>query len=71
MVNIPDINHCNFVETPGKFIIAKLPIRKLGSSSVLVMPLLLSSLLALHHEDPSLRIESFAMGNSRGVSTQL
>ena len=70
MVNISDINHYNFVETPGKFTIAKLPIRKLGSSSVLVMPLLLP-LLALHHEDPSLRIESVAMVNLRGVSAQL
>ena len=48
----------SFVETPRKFIIAKLSIRKLGSSSVL-------------YEDPSLRIESFAIINLRGVSTKL
>jgi hypothetical protein len=51
-----------FVETPRKFITAKLSIRKRGSSSV------------LHHvistdEDPGLRIESFAVINLRGVST--
>ena len=48
----------SFVETPRKFIIAELSIRKLGSSSVL-------------YEDPSLRIESSAIINLRGVSTKL
>ena len=49
----------NFVETPRKFTFAKLSIRKLGSSSV------------LNDEDPSLRIEIFAILNLRGVSTKL
>ena len=48
----------SFVETPRKFIIAELSIRKLGSSSVLIV-------------DPSLRIESSAIINLRGVSTKL
>ena len=43
------------VETPRKFIIAKLSIRKPRSSSVLII----------------IRIESFAMVNFRGVSTKL
>ena len=54
----------SFVETPRKFIIAKLSIRELGSSSVLII-------LALHDGDPSLRIERFAIINLRGVSTKL
>ena len=37
----------SFVETPRKFIIAELSIRKLGSSSVLIIVLLLVLLLAL------------------------
>ena len=51
------------METPRKFITAKLSIRKPGSSS------------DHHHhttstdEDPGLRIESFAVINLRGVST--
>ncbi len=54
----------NFVVTPRNFIIAKLSIRKRGSSSV------------LHHfistdEDPGLRIESFAIIKLRGVTTKL
>ena len=53
----------SFVETPGRFNIAKLSIRELGSSSVLII-------LALH-EDPSLRIERFAIINLPGVSTKL
>ena len=52
----------SFVETPRKFIIAELSIRKLGSSSVLIMST---------DEDPSLRIESSAIINLRGVSTKL
>ena len=47
----------SFVETPRKFIIAELSIRKLGSSST--------------DKDPSLRIESSAIINLRGVSTKL
>jgi hypothetical protein len=49
-----------FVETPRKFITAKLSIRKPGSSSVLKI---------CTDEDPGLRIESFAVINLRGVST--
>ena len=52
----------NFVETPRKFIIAELLIRKLGSLSVLFIST---------DEDPSLRIESSAMINLCGVSTKL
>ena len=52
----------NFVETPRKFTIAKLSIRKLGSSSVLII---------MPDEDPSIRIESFVILNLRGVSTKL
>ena len=51
-----------FVETPRKFITAKLSIRKPGSSSVLII-------CASTDEDPGLRIESFAVINLRGVST--
>ena len=53
----------NVVETPRKFISAKLPIRKPGSSSLLF--------IICTDEDPSLRIESFAMINLPGVSTKL
>jgi hypothetical protein len=49
-----------FVETPRKFITAKLSIRKPGSSSVHIIST---------DEDPGLRIESFAVINLRGVST--
>ena len=49
----------SFVETPRKFIIAELSIRKLGSSSVMKTD-----------EDPSLRIESSAIINLRGVFTK-
>ena len=52
-----------FVETPRKFITAKLSIRKPGSSSVLII------LLYSTDEDPGLQIESFAVINLRGVST--
>ena len=54
------------MEKLRKFIITKLLIRKLGSSSVLVMHITISN-----DEDPSLRIESFAMTNLRGVCTKL
>jgi hypothetical protein len=50
-----------FVETPRKFITAKLSIRKPGSSSVLII-------CHSTDEDPGLRIESFAVINLRGVS---
>ena len=50
----------SFVETPRKFVIAELSIRKLGYSSVL---LALIKIL--------LRIESSAIINLRGVSTKL
>ena len=56
----------NFVETPRKFIFAKLSIRKLGFSSVLITCIVIST-----DEGPSLRIESFAKINLRGVSTKL
>ena len=55
----------SFVETPRKFIIAELSIRKLGSSSVLIISIISTD------EDPSLRIESSAIINLRGVSTKL
>ena len=57
----------SFVETPRKFIIAELSIRKLGSSSVLIILLCIIST----DEDPSLWIESSAIINLRGVSTKL
>ena len=53
--------------TPRKFIIAELSIRKLGSSSVLIIH---NSIISID-EDPSLRIESSAIINLRGVSTKL
>jgi hypothetical protein len=49
------------VETPRKFITAKLSIRKPGSSSVLIN--------MCTDEDPGLQIESFAVINLCGVST--
>ena len=55
----------SFVETPRKFIIAELSIRKLGSSSVLIISIISTD------EDPSLRIEISAKINLRGVSTKL
>ena len=54
------------METPRKFITAKLSIRKPGSSSVLIN---ICSHIISTDEDPGLRIESFAVINSRGVST--
>ena len=57
----------NFVETPRKFVIAELSIRKLGSSSVLYYNCIIIST----DEDPSLRTGSSAMINLRGVSTKL
>ena len=61
----------SFVETPRKFIIAELSIRKLGSSSVLIIPIITSANIISTDEDPSLRIESSAIINLRGVSTKL
>ena len=58
------------METPRKFIIAKLSISKLGSSSVLIIQVLIYNIISTD-EDPSLRIESFAIINLRGVSTKL
>jgi hypothetical protein len=80
-----------FVETPRKFITAKLSIRKPGSSSVLTRIFIsvsdasqqITTLLYIKKgawieqvtdiistdEDPGLRIESFAVINLRGVST--
>ena len=55
----------SFVETPRKFITAKLSIRKLGFSSVLLISIISAD------EDPSLRVESSAIINLRGVSTKL
>ena len=55
-----------FGETPRKFIIAELSIRKLGSSSLLIIAFIIRN-----DEDPSLRIESSAIINIRGVSTKL
>jgi hypothetical protein len=52
------------VETPRKFITAKLSIRKPRSSSVLIICHIIST-----DEDPGLRIESFAVLILRGVST--
>ena len=63
----------SFVETPRKFIIAELSIRKLGSSSVLIIlstVLIIVSIISTD-EDPSLGIESSAIINLRGVSTKL
>ena len=57
------------METPRKFIIAELSIRKLGSSSVLII--LAYYYIISTDEDPSLRIESSAIINLRGVSTKL
>ena len=71
------------METPRKFIIAELSIRKLGPSAVLIIPsAVLIVLLAMltfssansiisNAEGPSLRIESSAIINLRGVSTKL
>ena len=75
----------SFVETPRKFIIAELSIRKLGSSSVLIILIRIYNIytdntdMILRYtisiistdEDPSLRIESSAIINLRGVSTKL
>ena len=57
---------CNFVEAPRKFIIGKLSIRKLRSSPVLII---MQCIIISTDEDPSLRIESFAIKELRGVST--
>ena len=52
-----------FVETLRKFITAKISIRKPGSSSVQIIRIISTD------EDPGLRIESFAVINLRGDST--
>ena len=55
----------DIVETARKLVFAKVSIRKLGSSSVLMIPSLvlifLSSNIVSIDEDPSLRIVSFAI----------
>jgi hypothetical protein len=56
-----------FVGTPRKCITAKLSIRKPGSSSVLIIGDYFHIICT--DEDPGLRIESFAVINLRGVST--
>ena len=62
----------SFVETPRKFIIAELSIRKLGSSLLALMKIfIISTDIISTDEDPSLRIESSAIINLRGVSTKL
>ena len=53
----------SFVDTPRKFIIAELSIRKLSIRKL--------SIIISTDEDPSLRIESSAIINLRGVSTKL
>jgi hypothetical protein len=64
-----------FVETPRKFITAKLSIRKPGSSSVLIICRYVYMYICIYvhiistDEDPGLRIESFAVIHLRGVST--
>ena len=55
----------NFVVTPRNFIIAKLSIRKPGSSSVSLSDFISTD------EDPGLQIESFAIIKLRGVTTKL
>ena len=55
------LHEFSFVVTRRKFIIAKLSIRKLGSSSVLIIAIIHSIIST--DEDPSLRIESFAILN--------
>ena len=77
MVNI--IYLFSFVETARKFIIAELSIRKLGYESLDLLALMkiraYGSIRKLGlirtDEDPSLRIESSAKLNLRGVSTKL
>ena len=49
----------SFMETPRKFIIAKLSIRKLGSSSIVIST----------DEDPSIWMENFAVINLRSITT--
>ena len=61
-----EYNLFSFVETPRKFIIAELSIRKLGSSSVLIISGSANNIISTD-EDPSLRIESSAIINLRGV----
>jgi hypothetical protein len=59
-----------FVETPRKFITAKLSILKPGSSSVLIIcNIFISANNNSTDEDPGLQIESFAVINLLGVST--
>ena len=58
------------METPRKFITAKLSICKPGSSSLPIRNHNISTIIIIStDEDPGLRIESFAVINLRGVST--
>ena len=57
------------METPHKFIIAELSIRKLESSSGLII--LINGNIISTDEDTSLRIESSAIINLGGVSTKV
>ena len=61
----------HLVETPRKFTIAKLSIRKLGSSSVSHLHQYWIFIIISTDEDPGLRIEGFAMIKLRGVSTKV
>ena len=56
------------METPHKFVTAKLSIRKLRSSSGLLVH---CKMIARTDEDQSLWIESFAIMNLHGVFTRL
>ena len=56
------------METPHKFVTAKLSIRKLRSSSGLIVHY---KMIARTDEDQSLWIESFAIMNLHGVFTRL
>ena len=68
MVNI--IYLFSFVETPRKFIIAKLSIRISSDLHQFSSDPWIFNILSTD-EDPSLRIESFAVINLRGLSTKL
>lgn len=60
------ISQNNFVETPRKVALAKLSIRKVGSSLVLII--LFKIFIIDTDEHPSLRVEGFAILNLRGVN---
>ena len=58
----------NFVETPRKFIIAKLSIRKLGSSSGIIIMAVLLALMKIRAYGTDRKL---CNNNLRGVSTKL